>query len=557
MKLLSNTAAVLRNVVGPNLIWFNLSTIFKSLMLISSETGVILLFQEFLRYVFNEPHILQELSWISSTQYTVYYAVCMVVLTTALVILTSFVYNIPKKLNSGLSSKWLEKTLNADFTLVRTIEASQYVTSVVQETSRFANNIVMPIFNITNRILMLVVFMIIFAPSMPIQFLFFAASIPTLYLILLLLFKDILKKNSKVVSDSFKIRYALANNFLLGIDELKVNTLGENRLKSAFDDAGERLFDALKINSIIPLITKYTIELVLMLMFCITLGVSTFDIAFKAENFAHAFIIFRIINILQQLYSNYSLIAGNKHCLNVLMGLNASLFCQTPLLKDENLPTNDTRLDYKLTIKSPITISGKEINVDGKMPLDLFQNPIAFVGASGSGKSTLVYQIMGLIPPANTDSIQITSNNFLTPISLFSKNISYCSQNGILFNGTIWENVSLFNDFKLNKRDFEQFLSHHNFFELLKMHQDQTLIGDKGANLSGGQSQLIRVVRCMFSSRVIKIYDEPTSSMDPEMKELIFNLIYLDRTSASIVITHDVKFISKFTVVRIYDDDLS
>lgn len=165
---------------------------------------------------------------------------------------------------------------------------------------------------------------------------------------------------------------------------------------------------------------------------------------------------------------------------------------------------------------------------------------IALVGPSGGGKSTLVdllprfYDVTeGGILVDGTDLRDLRIDHVRGLMGLVS-------QETILFNGTIAENIAF------GKKDIspEQVMhaakvaNAHEFIEKLELGY-QTNIGDRGIKLSGGQRQRISIARAVLKNPPILILDEATSALDTESERLVQEaLINLMKNRTSIVIAH-------------------
>ena len=166
---------------------------------------------------------------------------------------------------------------------------------------------------------------------------------------------------------------------------------------------------------------------------------------------------------------------------------------------------------------------------------------IAIVGASGSGKSTLVNliprfydQMSGKI---TIDRIDISNLSRLNIRSL----IGIVSQESILFNSSIKENIVLGNSDSGSNDKLLNSLSIANANEFINEFQENINynVGDNGSNLSGGQKQRIAIARAVYSSSPILILDEATSSLDSKSEKLVQNAIdKLMINKTSIVIAH-------------------
>jgi ATP-binding cassette subfamily C protein CydCD len=146
---------------------------------------------------------------------------------------------------------------------------------------------------------------------------------------------------------------------------------------------------------------------------------------------------------------------------------------------------------------------------------------IALVGPSGAGKTTLVNLLLGFIKPTEglvtTHSLSSTFH-FPPPIS----SIAWVPQKPYLFHDTIAANIRLGKPDATDEEMIEAAKAAHlhEFIETLPK-KYETVIGESGAGLSGGQAQRLALARAFLKNAPILILDEPTSSLDPETESLL------------------------------------
>jgi len=181
---------------------------------------------------------------------------------------------------------------------------------------------------------------------------------------------------------------------------------------------------------------------------------------------------------------------------------------------------------------------------------------VAIVGSSGSGKSTLVNLIPRFFDIVSgkilIDDIDINDLSRLKIRSL----IGIVSQDSILFNTSIKENIIL-GDSKGNINEkLSESLSIANADEFINEldDQDNYNVGDNGSNLSGGQKQRLAIARAVYSNSPILILDEATSSLDSKSEKLVQDAIdKLMINKTSIVIAHRLSTIQNANKIIVLD----
>jgi subfamily B ATP-binding cassette protein MsbA len=179
----------------------------------------------------------------------------------------------------------------------------------------------------------------------------------------------------------------------------------------------------------------------------------------------------------------------------------------------------------------------------------------ALVGHSGAGKST----ILNLIPrfyDANQGDIKIDNQSiYSSTIHSVRKNISLVSQDTTLFDDTIRNNISYANlDASQNEvEEAAKYSFASEFIEKLPNKYD-TLIGENGVRLSGGEKQRLSIARAILKKSPIILLDEATSSLDAETEDKIQKAIkFLTKGRTTIVIAHRLSTILNSDKIYVID----
>ncbi|TWC67248.1 lipid A export permease/ATP-binding protein MsbA [Herbaspirillum sp. SJZ099] len=172
---------------------------------------------------------------------------------------------------------------------------------------------------------------------------------------------------------------------------------------------------------------------------------------------------------------------------------------------------------------------------------------VAFVGMSGGGKSTLVNMIPGFY--SATSGQILLDGEPIEDISLRSlrQQIAMVSQNVVLFNGTIIDNVA-YGDPHPDLAKVEAALEAAHLGNLMKELHDgiHTVVGDNGSRLSGGQRQRLAIARAIYKNAPILILDEATSALDTESERAVqAALDWLMEGRTTFVIAHRLSTVER------------
>ena len=180
---------------------------------------------------------------------------------------------------------------------------------------------------------------------------------------------------------------------------------------------------------------------------------------------------------------------------------------------------------------------------------------IGVVGLSGSGKSTLMKLIARLYNP-NSGKILIDDTDISkVQLSSLRSQIGLVPQDGVLFEGSISENIAL-NDPNIDNEkivDAAKMACAHDF--IMELPQGYaTRVAEKGANFSGGQRQRLAIARMIIESPSLLIMDEATSALDADTeKKVSRNLMEVMNQKTVFFVTHRMATIMKADRVVVMD----
>jgi subfamily B ATP-binding cassette protein MsbA len=203
-------------------------------------------------------------------------------------------------------------------------------------------------------------------------------------------------------------------------------------------------------------------------------------------------------------------------------------------------------IDFQYGNEEKKVLRSADLNIEGgKMT--------ALVGLSGAGKSTILNLIPRFYDP-NSGKIFI-DNQSIHEVNIYSlrKNISLVSQETTLFDDTVRNNIAYA---KLDASNEEIILaaknSHADEFIQKLPNGYETIIGENGVRLSGGEKQRLSIARAMLKKSSIILLDEATSSLDSDTEEKIQNAIsLLTKNKTTVVIAHRLSTILNANMIYV------
>ncbi len=220
-----------------------------------------------------------------------------------------------------------------------------------------------------------------------------------------------------------------------------------------------------------------------------------------------------------------------------------------PLLPQEIFPLRLERVTFTYPDGSVPALKEVSLTIEEGMQL-------ALIGPSGAGKTTLAYLLLRFIVPQSGE-IWIGERRLAAiPTAVWRQSVAWVSQRPYLFNTTVEENIRLarpdasFDDIvqaaKIARAD--------GFIRTLPEGY-QTIVGEQGARLSGGQAQRIALARALLKNAPFLILDEPTASLDPEHEAAIqegLQALLLRRTA--LIIAHRLNTVTQADRIAVLEN---
>ena len=401
-----------------------------------------------------------------------------------------------------------------------------------------------PIFAIFQNLfttLIIVFFLLLYEPAVTLIISFFLAAF---YLLLFKKIKNKIGDLGKIVPSFFSSSSKVITDAFGSFKEIKINNNKNFFLSNYLDKLKLYTGANIKIN----LYSYIPSALIEVFLFGLILVVAVF-IAGKFESLYHlipllgllAMALKRIMPSMFQIYTNMIQIKYNSAYFDQLFGdyYNASIAYSSMGAKKKIIERSlEKKINFHNVSYQFQNAKSKSLSkINTQIRKGEF---IGIAGESGSGKTTFIDLLLGLLKP-NSGKIMYDNNNLAINRNqiLNIKGIGYAPQRGYLLDSSIGANVAFgkFN-YKKVKRACE-IAEISSFIEKNLKKSYNTIIGEKGIRLSGGQIQRIIIARAIYNHPELIIMDEATNSLDSNTEKKIFNNIKKNfKSSTRILITH-------------------
>ena len=442
-----------------------------------------------------------------------------------------------------IRNNFFEKYLNEDYVEFVKKEQSELISNIMNVSANFGSTF------INNLLIFLSEFLIIIGIICLLLFFNFKLTVGLLVIFLLIVFFYLkyispkLKKagSQRLESDQNVINYSKLS--FQNFKELKIFDKEEYFLKIFSDNAkiSENSNYFYNVSAQYPRLG--------MEIFAV-LAITTLTVAMNYIGFANNDIIttlaffgaaiFRILPSANKLMFSFQGVRFSKNTLDTI---------RSEINKKTTVKSKYNEKLSKINFENFIEVDKINFSYDHQIPIiknfsfNLQKGDfVGIKGKSGSGKSTLIDILIGLIKPQSgkilVDGIDIFNN-----IKSWQSKCSYVSQNIFLMNDTIKSNVAFGEDKKdinaqkvldsLAKADLSSFIE--NLPE-----KENTVIGENGLAISGGQRQRLAIARALYRSPEIIFFDEATSALDKKTEQNVMNSVNNLKGKVTIIfVSHD------------------
>ena len=370
-----------------------------------------------------------------------------------------------------------------------------------------------------------------------------------LFLLLLIYYLIFRKKVFKLSELSTKFRgkqFKYLNQIFNNIKIIKLRG-NETYFVDKFSKANYEEQKISLINSFIPKVPKHVIELVsisillVLIYYLIQIKNISFEESIPVLTF-FSLCFLRLIPTFNSISECMVYLRASNYQFTYIADEITKLSNNSDVNQNKNSHLNNENFE-KIEIKNlNFSYNDKKKLIFRNLNLEILaNNNVCLVGKSGEGKSTFADLVMGLLEP-DKGNILLDGSNIRKFLPQWKKKIGYIPKNIYLNNDTIKKNIAFgIKENEINEKKINEVIQLSALSEFVENlpNKLETIVGEKGINMSGGQIQRIGIARALYSEPKLLILDEATSSLDTATeKKIISQINKLKDRYTIITITH-------------------
>lgn len=464
--------------------------------------------------------------------------------------LTFFTLRLSESITGELEKKIYVNSIKMNYQDHKSFSSSKIISTITQKIFEFSQLLfaLLQAFSAIFICIVLVFSILLFSFQITIIVLsFFLIA----FFIIINFSNSLLKKHSKIVSDSQKSLVLQLQDTFASLKNIKINNNSDYFIKEYSKHLYKKV-NSVSINNFISRYPRFLIETLAIVFMALTsfylFIINESSIVILLDDFVIiAIAATRILPLINQIYFAWSTLIGYS---SGLKDINHLVKLE---IKDQKYNVDKIRFKNEINLKN---IYFKQPNTNNYLfsnfNLKIKKNTnTAIIGKSGSGKSTLLEIMMCLVKPEKgqifIDEIEINEQNFVE----YHKIISFVSQNTYLLQDTLKKNIAFgIEDSKINLCKLEKSAINSDILDFVrsKLNKFDFVISENSKNISGGQKQRIALARAFYDNFDILFLDEPTSGLDNETEDKIIEdiLKFKNLGKTSIIVLHNKKYLDKF-----------
>ena len=424
--------------------------------------------------------------------------------------------------------------------------SSEYILSLQQLAPNFSQGVLLSLMKLISETIVAVAILIFLFWTNGQIMLFLVSILGVTYLAYNSIFKERIKLYGQLMNQYYANLVKNIQESITGLKEIRT-LRREQYFLNKFDNNAKNFANIYVKHKIITLLPRHLID-VISVIFVVTLVSSFFIFNLDKKSLFPILTVFgvsliRLIPIFTQTVGGVNQIRFGIDTVNklsndiaMLEGASASYEdISKGLTKDTSFESLELRnVSYKYKNANRSSLSNISLNINKG-------DFIGIMGSSGSGKSTLVDMLLGFLKP--TGGTIVFNNNVYKELNGgLGHNIAYLPQKAFLIDDTINHNVALgVDEVDIDPDLVMESLKRANLLEYTQGLKDgvNSMIGESGVSLSGGQGQRIALARAFYHGQDVLVFDESTSALDEETeREIVDEVKKLKGRRTIIIIAH-------------------
>jgi ABC-type multidrug transport system fused ATPase/permease subunit len=437
--------------------------------------------------------------------------------------------------------------ISKDYPFHVNTSSSEIISKITLESARVTNGIIAPILLFNSRAFTVIfIFLGLLAIDIKIS-LFVLTFFVISYLIIFLINKKILEKKSYLISKNSRVRQRIVSETFSNMRETILFDTKKFFL-DLFNKSNKEIATSITSIQFISVLPRYIIEILgfLLIMITILFLVLTNTLADFLPIVAIYLVSgYKLLPALQNIASSYVSIKGSYSSLEGMMPDLKEIEKMAPDLKNI---TNNKNVAFD-------TLSFEEINFSYTHDRVVFKDAnfnisknqiVGLIGKTGIGKSTFIDIFCGLIPSHNARIILNNKNIDYEEYKSIKNLIAIVPQKINLLDDTIKNNILFSREVANNSNNELEYLKKTCLLDYVDNNNKwDTIVGENGSKLSGGQIQRLGIARALYRKPQILILDEATAGLDSNSeKEVIKNLINFKPKMTILIISHNEEILN-------------
>ena len=383
-----------------------------------------------------------------------------------------------------------------------------------------------------------------------------------LTLIYSILYMAIRKKITQMGAESTTLigmRYRVVFEAISGIKDVIMKNISGEMLKR-YSEPSLKYAKYSAYGNALSELPRYALEIIIfggMVMLTVSLLMNEQDSSFIAVLSLYAMAGYRLMPSAQLIFRAFSTIRYNTPVLEKIIN---ELNDKYVLIENEVEAADGVQFRDEIKLdKIEYTYPGSRDKVLNNLSIEIkSRSAIGIAGVSGAGKTTLIDILLGLISPdkgsLKVDGVEITASN----ICAWRKSIGYVPQDVFVADDTIANNIAFgipSNEIVESNIEFSASLSNLDSFIASLAEGYETIIGERGSKMSGGQRQRLGIARALYSNPDIIVFDEATSALDGITEsEIIDSLHNLRHKKTIVMIAHRLTTLKECDIIYFLKD---